>query len=69
MLDEDVAVLMLTHVNYRNGYRHDMAALTRAAHDKGILVIWDLASYGRCHARRPQWTQAPISPLAAATNT
>ena len=43
MLDEDVAVLMLTHVNYRNGYRHDMAALTKAAHDKGILVIWDLA--------------------------
>ncbi len=44
MLDEDVAVLMLTHVNYRNGYRHDMAALTKMAHDKGILVIWDL-----CH--------------------
>lgn len=43
MLDEDVAVLMLTHVNYRNGYRHDMAALTKAAHDKGIVVIWDLA--------------------------
>ncbi len=43
MLDEDVAVLMLTHVNYRNGYRHDMAELTKAAHDKGILVIWDLA--------------------------
>lgn len=43
MLDDDVAVLMLTHVNYRNGYRHDMAALTRAAHDMGILVIWDLA--------------------------
>ncbi|MEK1890761.1 MAG: kynureninase [Phyllobacterium sp.] len=43
LLDEDVAVLMLTHVNYRTGYRHDMAALTRAAHDKGILVIWDLA--------------------------
>jgi kynureninase len=44
MLDEDVAVLMLTHVNYRNGYRHDMAALTKAAQDEGILVIWDL-----CH--------------------
>ncbi|WP_271898745.1 kynureninase [Candidatus Phyllobacterium onerii] len=43
LLNEDVAVLMLTHVNYRNGYRHDMAALTKAAHDKGILVIWDLA--------------------------
>ncbi|PSH62670.1 kynureninase [Phyllobacterium sophorae] len=44
MLDEDVAVLMLTHVNYRTGYRHDMKALTKAAHDRGILVIWDL-----CH--------------------
>lgn len=43
MLTSDVAVLMLTHVNYRTGYRHDMAAITKAAHDKGILVIWDLA--------------------------
>ncbi len=43
MLDSDVAVLMLTHVNYRTGYRHDMAAITRAAHEKGILVVWDLA--------------------------
>ena len=42
-LDRDVAVLMLTHVNYRNGRVHDMAALTRAAHDAGALVIWDLA--------------------------
>lgn len=43
MLDRDVAVLMLTHVNYRTGYRHDMAAITKAAHGKGILVVWDLA--------------------------
>ena len=42
-LDSDVAVLMLTHVNYRNGRVHDMAALTRAAQDVGALVIWDLA--------------------------
>lgn len=42
-LDDDVAVLMLTHVNYRTGYRHDMAAITQAAHDKGVLVVWDLA--------------------------
>ena len=42
-LDSDVAVLMLTHVNYRNGRVHDMAALTRAAQDAGALVIWDLA--------------------------
>lgn len=42
-LDRDVAVLMLTHVNYRTGYRHDMATITKAAHEKGILVVWDLA--------------------------
>ena len=34
---------MLTHVNYRNGHRHDMRQLTKAAHDVGALVIWDLA--------------------------
>jgi kynureninase len=42
-LDADLAVLMLTHVNYRTGRMHDMAALTRAAHDAGALVVWDLA--------------------------
>jgi kynureninase len=43
LLDSDVAVLMLTHVNYRDGSVHDMDGLTRAAHDVGALVIWDLA--------------------------
>jgi kynureninase len=42
-LDETVAVLMLTHVNYRSGKLHEMQRLTELAHDKGILVIWDLA--------------------------
>ncbi|GAA6141840.1 kynureninase [Hydrogenophaga sp. 5NK40-0174] len=42
-LTDDVAVLMLTHVNYRTGAMHDMAATTAAAHAKGILVVWDLA--------------------------
>ena len=42
-LDETVAVLMLTHVNYRSGAMHDMARLTRAAHDAGALVLWDLS--------------------------
>ena len=42
-LDHDCAVLMLTHVNYRTGYQHDMAGLTRLAHEAGALVVWDLA--------------------------
>ena len=42
-LNAEVAVLMLTHVNYRSGRMHDMAALTRAAHAVGALVVWDLA--------------------------
>ncbi len=42
-LNEEVAVLMLTHVDYRSGKMHDMEALTRKAQALGIVVIWDLA--------------------------
>lgn len=42
-LDADVAVLMLTHVNYRTGAMHDMRAVTEAAHRAGALVVWDLS--------------------------
>ena len=42
-LTAQVAVLMLTHVNYRTGAMHDMAAITAAAHAEGALVVWDLA--------------------------
>ncbi len=42
-LTADVAVLMLTHVNYRTGAMHDMAGVTAAAHAAGALTVWDLA--------------------------
>ena len=42
-LQDDVAVLMLTQVNYRTGAMHDMAAITAKAHAQGILTVWDLA--------------------------
>jgi len=42
-LGTDTAVLMLTHVNYRSGYQHDMAALSALARQHGAVTVWDLA--------------------------
>ncbi|RBW61014.1 kynureninase [Ruegeria sp. A3M17] len=40
---EDVAVLMLTEVDYRSGRIHNMNALTELAHANGTVTVWDLA--------------------------
>jgi len=42
-VDDQVAVLMLTEVDYRTGRKHDMKALTATAHAHGVITLWDLA--------------------------
>ena len=42
-LTDDVAVVLLTHVHYKTGYKFDMAEITRRAHACGALMIWDLS--------------------------
>ncbi len=55
-LNEQVAVLYLTQVNFRTAAKHDIAALTRAAHEKGALVIWDLShSVGAVPLALDEW--------------
>ncbi len=42
-ITDDVAAVLLTHVDYRTGRLHDMADITRRAQDAGAVMIWDLA--------------------------
>ncbi|MBD8679580.1 kynureninase [Sphingomonas sp. CFBP 13720] len=42
-IDDDTAIVMLTHVHYKSGAMLDMAAITAAAQAKGALVLWDLS--------------------------
>jgi kynureninase len=41
--DGDVALVTLTHVNYRSAAIADLATITRLGHDAGALVLWDLS--------------------------
>ncbi len=42
-IGDNIAVLMLTEVDYRTGRKHDMARLTEKAQTAGAVTIWDLA--------------------------
>lgn len=42
-IDSDVAVVSLTHVDFRSGEVHDMTGLTSLAHERGATVLWDLS--------------------------
>lgn len=42
-ITEETAVVLLTQVHYVSADMLDMAAITKAAHDKGALIIWDLS--------------------------
>lgn len=42
-IDEDTAVVTLTHVDYRSAARHDIATVNAAAHAAGALTLWDLS--------------------------
>ncbi|WP_370301846.1 kynureninase [Pseudooceanicola sp.] len=42
-ITDEIAVTLITEVDYRSGRLHDMAALTRKAHEVGAVTVWDLA--------------------------
>ncbi|AKS47220.1 Kynureninase [Octadecabacter temperatus] len=42
-ITDEVAAVMITQVDYRSGRMHDMAKMTKKAHDAGAVMIWDLA--------------------------
>jgi kynureninase len=43
MIDEQTALVSLSHVVFKSGFLYDMAAVTARAHDVGALVLWDLS--------------------------
>ena len=56
LIDDEVAVVVLTHVNFRSAQIHDMQAVTELAHQHGAIVVWDLAhSVGVVPLALDQW--------------
>jgi kynureninase len=60
-LDDSVAVLLLTEVDFRTGRLHDMASLTAAAHAVGAVTVWDLAHSAGALAVELQATKADFA--------
>jgi len=42
-LNDDVALVMLTHVDFRSGEMLDLSGITKKVHDVGALMLWDFA--------------------------
>ncbi|RIJ77737.1 aminotransferase class V-fold PLP-dependent enzyme [Nakamurella silvestris] len=56
VLDDQVAVVTMSHIAYRSGYLADAEAITSAAHRAGALVVWDLChSVGSCEIELDRW--------------
>jgi kynureninase len=60
-IDDDTAVVELSHVNYRTAEISDMAAVTAAAHARGALIVWDLAHSTGAVELRLDATQADFA--------
>jgi kynureninase len=45
VINDDTAVVSLTHVNYRTSRRYQLGTVTRRAHGAGALMVWDV-----CHS-------------------
>ena len=55
-MDEDTALVTLSHVTFKSGYLYDMERITELAHQYGALVLWDLShSAGAVPIELDQW--------------
>ena len=72
-IDENTALVTLSHVTFKSGYLYDMAHITELAHHKGALVLWDLshsagAAPESClEARRGRRSRAVLQPVPGLT--